>query len=127
YCAADLFVSPTRADALPLVLMEAMACGTPLVAFDVGGVPDLVRPGVTGSLARPEDSGDLAHAIAELLGDESRRRTFGDNCRAIALAEYSASSVAARHIQLYETLAAGNAGPVSARRRPVLSFFSRKA
>lgn len=112
YGAADLFVSPTRADALPLVLVEAMACGTPLVAFDVGGVSALVRPGVTGYLARPEDPADLAAGIAEVLGDDTRRRIFSNNCRAIALAEYSASSVTARHLQLYETL---TAGAVSAR------------
>ena len=127
YCAADLFVSPTRADALPLVLIEAMACGTPLVAFDVGGVPGLVRPGASGYLARPEDPADFARGIAELLGDETRRRTFGTNCRSIALTEYSASAVVARHIQLYETLAAANAAPVSPRRRRALSFFSRNA
>ena len=92
-----------------------------------GGVSGLVRPGVTGYLARPENPADLAQGIAELLGNETRRRDFGNNCRAIALAEYSASSVAARHIQLYETLAAGNAAPVSARRRPTLAFFRRDA
>jgi len=48
YCAANLFIFPTRADNLPLVLQESMACGTPMVSFKVGGVPDLVRPGITG-------------------------------------------------------------------------------
>jgi len=50
----DLFIFPTRADNLPLVLQESMACGTPMVSFKVGGVPDLVRPGITGYLATPE-------------------------------------------------------------------------
>jgi glycosyltransferase involved in cell wall biosynthesis len=127
YGAADLFVSPTRAETFSLVLAEAMACGTPLVAFDVGGVSALVRPGVTGHLARPENPADLAQGIAGLLGDEIRRRDFGHNCRSIALAEYSASSVTDRHIQLYETLAAGDAAPVSAKRRMPLPFFSRNA
>jgi glycosyltransferase involved in cell wall biosynthesis len=111
YAAADLFVSPTRGETFSLVLAEAMACGTPLVAFDVGGVPALVRPGVTGYLARPEDAADLARGIAEVLDDETRRRVFGNNCRSIAVAEYSASSVIDRHLRLYEALAAENAAP----------------
>jgi len=52
---------PTRADNLPLVLQESMACGTPMVSFKVGGVPDLVRPGITGYLATPEDVKDFCN------------------------------------------------------------------
>jgi glycosyltransferase involved in cell wall biosynthesis len=59
YSAADLFLFPTRADNLPLVLQESMACGTPMISFKVGGVPDLVRPGITGYLANPEDIKDF--------------------------------------------------------------------
>src|SRR5512134_586841 len=75
YSAADLFVSPTRAETFSLVLAEATACGTPLVAFDVGGVSALVRPGLTGHLAQPENPSDLAVGIAALLGDDTQRRT----------------------------------------------------
>jgi glycosyltransferase involved in cell wall biosynthesis len=124
YGAADLFVSPTRGEAFSLVLAEAMACGTPLAAFDVGGVPDLVRPGVTGHLAPPEDAADLGRGIAELLRDEPRRRELGRNCSAIALAEYSASSVTARHIQLYEAVAAGAAATSPARRGGAAAWTS---
>lgn len=49
YSAADLFLLPTRADNLPLILQESMACGTPMLSFKVGGVPDLARPGLTDS------------------------------------------------------------------------------
>ena len=112
YGAADLFVSPTRAETFSLVLAEAMACGTPLVAFDVGGVSALVRPGVTGHLTQPENPSDLAAGIAALLDDDTRRRVFGNNCRSIALAEYSAPAVTDRHIALYETLMSGNAAPI---------------
>ena len=63
YSAADLLVFTSRADNLPLILQESMACGTPMVAFNIGGVSDLVRPGITGYLAAPEDIGGLQARI----------------------------------------------------------------
>lgn len=101
YSAADLVVFPTRADNLPLVLQESMACGTPMVSCKVGGVPDLVRPDVTGYLAAPEDPQDLANGIVQLLGDNALREKMSQNCRAIALAEYSLELQVKRYIDLY--------------------------
>ncbi|WP_414584588.1 glycosyltransferase family 4 protein [Scytonema sp. PCC 10023] len=104
YSAADLFVFPTRADNLPLVLQESMACGTPMVSFKIGGVPDLVRPGVTGYLATPEDAQDFSNGIVQLLEDEKLRDQMRQNCRAIALKEYSLELQAKRYIELYQHL-----------------------
>jgi len=104
FSAADLFIFPTRADNLPLVLQESMACGTPVVSFDVGGVADLVRPGVTGYLAEPENISELGAGIIHLLEDHSLRQQMGENCRAIALAEYSLELQAKRYIELYTQL-----------------------
>lgn len=101
YSAADLFVFPTRADNLPLVLQESMSCGTPMVSFAVGGVPDLVRPNVTGYLAQPEDTQDLSKGITQLLEDKNLRQQMSQNCRAIALQEYSLEIQAKRYIHLY--------------------------
>jgi len=81
---ADLFIFPTRADNLPLVLQESMACGTRW-SPSVGGVPDLVRPGITGYLATPEDVKDFCNGIVQLLEDQSLRDRMGQQCRAIAL------------------------------------------
>ena len=67
YSAADVFVAPSIQDNLPNTVMEAAACGTPTVAFDVGGLPDLVEHGRTGYLARPFETDDLAKGIALLL------------------------------------------------------------
>ena len=53
YSAADIVVVPSLEDNLPNVGLKAMACGTPVVGFDIGGSPDFVRPGETGLLARP--------------------------------------------------------------------------
>ncbi|NEQ99870.1 MAG: glycosyltransferase [Cyanothece sp. SIO2G6] len=102
YSAADLFVFPTRADNLPLVLQESMACGTPMVSFKIGGVPDLVRPGITGYLAEPENSIDLCDGIVKLLGDDVLRGSMGKNCREIAVREYSLELQAKRYINLYQ-------------------------
>ncbi|MEH2163388.1 MAG: glycosyltransferase family 4 protein [Nostoc sp.] len=101
YSAADLFIFPTRADNLPLVLQESMACATPMVSFKIGGVPDLVRHGVTGYLAQPEDTQDFCNGIIQLLEDENLRQSMADNCRAIALEEYSLEVQAQRYIELY--------------------------
>ncbi|BAZ47947.1 group 1 glycosyl transferase [Nostoc sp. NIES-4103] len=101
YSAADLFIFPTHADNLPLVLQESMACGTPMVSFKIGGVPDLVRPGVTGYLAIPEDAQDFSHGIVQLLEDCQQRDRMSQNCRAIALKEYPLELQAQRYIELY--------------------------
>ncbi len=106
FAAADLLILPTRADNLPLVLQEALACGTPMVAFAVGGVPELVRPGMTGLLATPENPQDLAHKIEQLLGDAATRHTMSQNCREIAVTEYHLTLQAQRYIQLYRQVLA---------------------
>ena len=101
YSAADLFLFPTRAENFGLVVQEAMACGTPTVSFKVGGLPDLVRPGLTGYLAEPENIQDFYQGILELLEDWSQRNTLEQNCRAIALEEYSLKLHTQRYIELY--------------------------
>ncbi len=101
YSAADLFIFPTRADNLPLVLQESLACGTPIVSFKIGGVPDIVRPGLTGYLAQPEDTQDFSNGIVQLLEDHEQRDRMAKNCRAIALEEYPLELQAQRYLELY--------------------------
>ena len=102
YSAADLFLFPTRADNLPLVLQESMACGTPLISFHVGGVPELVRSGVTGELAQPENILEFTQKIIELLEDTNKREVLSKNCRHIAKTEYSIELQTDRYVQLYQ-------------------------
>jgi glycosyltransferase involved in cell wall biosynthesis len=102
YSAADIFVSPTRAEAFGLVCLESVACGTPVVAFSVGGVPDVVRHGVTGYLAEPENSTDLCNGIIELLEDEQKRSYMSQKGSAIAQKEYELGLQVQRHIELYQ-------------------------
>jgi glycosyltransferase involved in cell wall biosynthesis len=107
YSAADVYVSPTRAEAFGLTLLESMACGTPMVTFDVGGTSETVRPGETGYLARPEHPQDLCDGIVALLGDEQGRRRAGERCRAIAVAEYGRELQVRRYVDLYRQAAGG--------------------
>ena len=106
YSAADIFVFPTRADNLPLVLQESMACGTPMLSFNVGGVPDLVRPGVTGLLADPENTRDLNAKLVQLLEADDERAEMRKRCREIAVGEYSIELQRDRYVKIYEQLIA---------------------
>lgn len=104
YSAADVFVLPSLADNLPNTMLESMACGTPVVAFATGGIPEGVRPGVTGLLAKTGDAKELRSAILGLLGNEALRSEMAANCRKIALAEYSLKLQAERYTELYESM-----------------------
>lgn len=102
--AADVFVCPTRADNLPNVVLEAMACGTPVVGFDVGGVADMVRTGETGILVTPEDVGGLRNAIETVLYDDELKNRFSTNCRQAACDEFRLEIQARRYLAIYEEL-----------------------
>jgi glycosyltransferase involved in cell wall biosynthesis len=104
YNAADVFVLPTRADNLPNVLVESMACGTPCVSFRVGGVPDVVRDGETGLLAEPEDVASLRRCIVNLLKDNEMHKRMSQASREIAVTEYADTIVARRYMALYKEL-----------------------
>lgn len=104
YSASDLFIFPTRGDIFGLVLLESMACGTPMVSFRVGGVTELVRPGVTGYLAEPENIEDFRAGIVKLLLDDSLRNHMSQRCREIAVQEYPLELQVQRYINLYQEL-----------------------
>jgi glycosyltransferase involved in cell wall biosynthesis len=111
YSAADVFVASSLHDNLPNTILESFASGTPVVAFDVGGIPDAVRPGVTGLLAKPGDSASLRVAIENLLSNDDRRREMSSNCRRIAVQEYSLKIQAQRYIELYQRMLHRSEGP----------------
>ena len=110
YSAADVFVVPSLQDNFPNTALEALACGLPVVAFDVGGIPDMVRNNCTGVLVEPGNSRALRAAIGELLNDESRRRQMSANCRRIAVEEYGMDVQARRYEGLYTSLLGGPTG-----------------
>jgi glycosyltransferase involved in cell wall biosynthesis len=106
YSAADLLVCPTREDNLPSVVLEAMACGTPVVGFDVGGIPDMVRPDVSGILAPPNDVSALRAGIETLLVNDEARLKMARECRRIAVEEYRLELQAQRYKAIYDNLLA---------------------
>lgn len=84
YRRSDLFVLPTLADNTPVTLMEAMASGLPAVATAVGGIPEMVVPGVTGRLVPAGDIAALTASIEGLLADRPLRRRMGSASRNLA-------------------------------------------
>ena len=104
YSAADFIVIPSLQDNLPNTIMEAMACGTPTIGFNVGGIPDMVRHMETGLLARAGNTADLAHQILWLVDHPTDRIRMGQNARRIAENEYASAIQARRYIQLYQSL-----------------------
>lgn len=95
YQRSKLFVLPTLADCTPNAIVEAQACGLPVVATPVGGIEDMVTPG-TGMLIPPGDANGLAEAISALLGDDARSASLGLAGRARAEAENAYPVHAAR-------------------------------
>lgn len=104
YSAADVFAVPSLQDNLPNTVLESLACGVPVVGFNVGGIPDMVRPGVTGLLAGAGDGNELRSGISEMLQNDEKRAEMSFNCRRIALQEYALEIQARRYAQLYEGL-----------------------
>lgn len=101
YSAADLFVIPSLEDNLPNTVLESMACGTPVVGFDVGGIPDMVRLGETGLLTPQGDISALRTAIVNLFQDSEKLKMMAVNCYRIAVKEYSLKVQAKRYHELY--------------------------
>lgn len=84
YAEADIFVLPTLREGYGQVVAEAMSFGLPIVASNVGAIPELVTDGVEGLLVPPADPGSLKLALQRLILDERLRRTLGENARAKA-------------------------------------------
>ncbi len=104
YSASDVFVFPSRGETFGLVLAESMACGTPMVSFDVGGISEIVRPGLTGYLAESENAKQLTEGMLSLLEDESQYNILAQKCREIATKEYGIYLQVKRHLNLYEEI-----------------------
>jgi glycosyltransferase involved in cell wall biosynthesis len=112
YSASDVFVLPSLEDNLPLTGLEAMACGTAIVGFDAGGIPDYVQSGKTGLLARTGDAEDLGHKLRTLINAPELAETMGRRARRRIEAEYSGDREADAYRSLYAGLVDSAATPL---------------
>jgi glycosyltransferase involved in cell wall biosynthesis len=104
FASLDVLVQPSRADTLPLAVLEAMAAGLPVVGSRVGGIPEQVEDEVTGLVVEPENPAALAAALDSLAGDPGRRRALGEAGRARAAERFSPEGVTRRTVELYREL-----------------------
>jgi len=102
YSAADIMVVPSRLDNLPSTAVEAQSCATPVVAFRIGGLPDIVDDGVTGKLAEPFDTGSLAEAMHFVLSDAARHKKMGDAARVRATTLWAPALIASQYLDVLE-------------------------
>ncbi|UGT45770.1 glycogen synthase [Nocardia yamanashiensis] len=106
--AATVFICPSVYEPLGIVNLEAMACGTAVVASDVGGIPEVVLEGVTGRLVHYDESAPgafergLAHAVNQVAGDPVAAAAMGVAGRARAIGEFDWAQVAARTAAIYD-------------------------
>jgi mannose/cellobiose epimerase-like protein (N-acyl-D-glucosamine 2-epimerase family)/glycosyltransferase involved in cell wall biosynthesis len=107
---AHIAVLPSHREGMPLSLLEAAACGRPLVATDVPGCRDIARPGVNAFLVPLEDAAALADAIERLALDAELRHQFGAASRALVEREFSGQHIGGELVRLYRHLLASPVG-----------------
>jgi glycosyltransferase involved in cell wall biosynthesis len=104
YSSADVFCAPYLEDNFPFIILEAMACGTPTVAFNAGGVPDIITHQQDGYLAKPLDAEDLANGIKYILEDESRRMKMAAAARKKIEENFTLTKQAEKYLELYQNI-----------------------
>ncbi|MGI9258175.1 MAG: glycosyltransferase family 4 protein [Gammaproteobacteria bacterium] len=100
YSAMDLFMFPSRTEALGSAVLEAMSLGLPVIASDVGGIPEIVQPGVNGFLIDSADVNAWAHRVEQLCGDSCLRSRLAQNA-AVTAAAFSPEAIAEQYYSLY--------------------------
>ena len=103
YQKADIFVLPSLAEGMPCTILEAMACGLPVIATSVQGSEEVVQDGVNGFLVRPRDPAKLGQALVKLINDPNYARRMGEQAR-IMSKKYDWSKIAASYLATYEKL-----------------------
>lgn len=107
YSAAEVLVMPSLYESFGMVALEAMACGTPVIASEVGGLGYLVQDGVTGYTIPDSDPGMLCEKLSKLLGDNELRTTMGNRAADYAT-EYAWDKIVSAIVKVYDEVASGD-------------------
>jgi glycosyltransferase involved in cell wall biosynthesis len=102
--ACDMLIVPSRDEMTPLVILDAMALGKPVIAADVGGIPEMITDGETGFLFPPEDAAELARLIRRVGGDGALRRRVGERARRFVLEQRRPQQCVERYAQILSGL-----------------------
>lgn len=103
YSACDIFILPSLYEQFGLVLVEAMACGKPVISTKVGAIPEVVDDGKTGLLVEPKNPRQLAGAIIKLANDKDLRRKMGRDGRRRAKTKYDWDTVVEEYLEIYDS------------------------
>ncbi len=104
YQAADIYLHASKAESFGLVLVEAQACGTPVIATSVGGIPDTIKHEITGFLSQPEDPEDMASKIVQLLSNNDLMESMGKNASQFAKANFGVDQMIASYLSFYQEI-----------------------
>ena len=103
YSAVNLLIHPSLADTLPNVIIEALACGTPSVGFNIGGVPEIIREDQTGWIVQETSSEALADRIRDIIKTKDLSNpSYRENCRQVTEEEYGSDIMAKRYLALFK-------------------------
>lgn len=120
YSTLDIFMYTSLADNCPLVVIEALSCGIPIVAFNTGGVPELVRNGCDGFVAGYKNVDELSYYIEKLLDDSILRERFGQAARESAVDRFDHGVISGQYEQLYYQLIKDSGSFKRTKRIPLL-------
>ncbi len=104
---AHVVALPSREDNCPMVVLEAMAAGVPVVAANVGGVPDLIEANVTGFLCDPDSADSMRQAVASVLEDPEAAQVIAQRAKHYALVHFHPHAIAQKHVEIYHEVLAG--------------------
>ena len=99
YQAADTYITTSLEENLPNTIMEAMACGTPCVGFEIGGIPEMIDHQKNGYVAKAFDTADFAHGILETI---KNKESWGKLARVKVEEQYAEKIIVQKHLEVYQ-------------------------
>lgn len=104
YCALDVFVLPSWKEGFPIAVLEAMACGTPVIATKVGDIPSIIENNVSGIIINKKDANEIKEAIENLLSEPARADRMSEIAVNVAANKYTSEIMAQKYLKVYENI-----------------------